>query len=361
MAETRIRTVKPALARHRPLFDLEKKHGIPLRFIWAMLPTSCCREGRFNWRPWDLKLDIVPYDQDLDFEFVLDVLWQEGYVVKYQVGAETYGLIPTFGKHQSINNRESPSTRPGPSDGRILTPPSQVPSSTRGARVGHASSTCHEGKGREGKGKEGKGGEDACATDAGPGEPGKPQEPPPPPPEDPPEAMPAAATGARPSDPADPAEAEEAGAARAWGALLDLEEALECYREQYALARGAEPLVQEEDHSALGRLIGLRGMTMPRLKALIAVYVRMDEAWFKRHGWRLSVLETDVQKVDARLQEQSKAMAAKSPPGHTPLTEKHRREEQAAREKDSAAVNAAAREALAAMLKRPPSASGAAR
>lgn len=117
----RIRTVKPELARHRELYALEKSTGLPIRFAWAMLPCVCDREGRFLWRPWALKLDVLPYD-DVDFDDVMSVLHQNGFVEKYEVGGEAYGHIPTFLKHQRPNNKESKSTIPSPSSGRIIEP-----------------------------------------------------------------------------------------------------------------------------------------------------------------------------------------------------------------------------------------------
>lgn len=140
----RIRTIKPELARHRVLFDLERETGIPFRFIWAMFPTVCDREGRFKWRPWDLKLDIAPYD-DLDFAAVMDRLHAEGMLERYEHEGEHFGHIPTFSKHQMINNREAPSNIPSPQESSRV----GHASGTREARVGHASQG--EGKGKEGK------------------------------------------------------------------------------------------------------------------------------------------------------------------------------------------------------------------
>lgn len=107
----RIRTVKPALARHELLFELERETGLPIRFAWALLPTVCDREGRFRWRPRDMKLDILPYD-DCDFSHVLDAWLTRGQVVKYRVGHEWYGCVPTFKRHQHINNKEPGSELP---------------------------------------------------------------------------------------------------------------------------------------------------------------------------------------------------------------------------------------------------------
>lgn len=143
----KIRTIKPALARHRTLFEMEQESGLPMRFIWAMFPSICDREGRFVWRPWELKLDICPYDQ-IDFEKAMDLLHQNGMLHKYKVDAETYGTIPTFSKHQHVNVRETKSVLPSPEDGQVVDAPSPT--------CMHVKDTCandEEGKGREVEGK----------------------------------------------------------------------------------------------------------------------------------------------------------------------------------------------------------------
>ena len=147
----RIRTVKPELFRHEGLYELEAETGLPIRLTWCALPTVCDREGRFKWKPRQLKLDILPYDE-IDFSRVLDVLLSRGFIRKYEHEGKDYGWIPTFKTHQVINNRESASTLPAPDESEDL---------TRDPRVGDASttpldSTQGEGKGREGE-KEGEG------------------------------------------------------------------------------------------------------------------------------------------------------------------------------------------------------------
>ena len=152
----RIRTVKPELFKHEDLFDLEKETGLPIRTAFMGLFTCCDKEGRFKWRPRALKLDILPYDE-LDFSRVLDALMTRGFVVKYEVEGEFFGFIPTFSRHQVINNRESDSELPAPDESLYISM-----TSTRAARVDDATVTPlkHaqvEGKGKEGKGREGKG------------------------------------------------------------------------------------------------------------------------------------------------------------------------------------------------------------
>lgn len=156
----RIRTVKPELLTHEDLFLAEQQTGFPLRIAFVGLFTMADREGRFKWRPGTLKLGVLPFDQ-LDFSRVLDALASRGFICKYQVDGVDYGVIPTFGKHQVINNRESRSEIPEPEENSFISM-----TSTRESRVNDASYTPlmqdkGEGKGRERNGREEEG--NSCA------------------------------------------------------------------------------------------------------------------------------------------------------------------------------------------------------
>jgi hypothetical protein len=141
----RIRTIKPEFFRHEELYELEQEHKLPLRLAFAGLWCVCDREGRFKWRPNQLKTEILPYDK-CDFSRVLDALATRGFVEEYESDTgELYGFVPTFTVHQVINNRESKSQILSPFDACATRDP-------RALRV-------HKGKGKERKGmeKEGKG------------------------------------------------------------------------------------------------------------------------------------------------------------------------------------------------------------
>ena len=147
----RIRSVKPDLLRHVKLYEAECETGLPLRVAYVGLFTAADREGRFKWNPRELKLDCLPHD-DVDFARVLDAWWTRGFIVKYAVNGCEYGWIPSWKRHQVINNREKASDLPEPNEENIINP------LTREARVYDASSTrlVHaqgEGKGKEGEGK----------------------------------------------------------------------------------------------------------------------------------------------------------------------------------------------------------------
>jgi len=142
----RIRTVKPDLFKHEALFDAEAESGLPLRLAFIGLFTVCDKAGRFAWRPRALKTDVLPYDA-VDFSRVLDALLTRGFVIKYRVGNDEYGAIPSWSKHQFINNRESNSEIPEP----IEEQNENDASSTREPRVSNASEQLPRGKGREGE------------------------------------------------------------------------------------------------------------------------------------------------------------------------------------------------------------------
>ncbi len=142
----RIRTIKPESSFNDELFDMEMDTGWPIRFIWAVLPCHCDREGRFKYAPIRLKAQILPWD-DLDFSKVLNSLWERGFIERYSVDESEYGCIPTFLDHQVINNRESESKLPKPNENNMLTRESGVKVALKDCE-----STALRGKeGKEGK------------------------------------------------------------------------------------------------------------------------------------------------------------------------------------------------------------------
>jgi hypothetical protein len=151
----RIRTIKPEFFKHSELFDAERESGLPLRIAFAGLWTCADKAGRFKWRPRELKIDVLPYD-DVDFSRVLDALESRGFLVKYARRGEMFGYIPTWEAHQFINNKEPASSLPTPEENQQVNA-----SATREPRVSDALSTrgVKEGKGREGN--------DACVTRPG--------------------------------------------------------------------------------------------------------------------------------------------------------------------------------------------------
>jgi len=158
----RIRTVKPDFFRHEGLYNAEQETGFPIRVAFSGLWSVCDREGRFKWKPKELKLDVLPFDE-LNFEHVLDALLSRGFLVKYENDGKVYGCVPSFKSHQVINNKEKNSDLPGPNDKNSKIQTITDALTTREDRENNATGTPlnkdqgeKEGKGREEE-KEGKG------------------------------------------------------------------------------------------------------------------------------------------------------------------------------------------------------------
>ncbi len=155
---SRIRSIKPEFFTSDSVGALT-----PIaRLVFAGLWTLADREGRLQDRPRQIKVKLIPYDDD-DIEEVLSTLEKGKFIVRYEVEGEHYIAIPGFARHQIVNNREAESEIPPPPESSEITD-----TSTRGARVEHASGTRDSERedasptrearvpsGREGKGREG--------------------------------------------------------------------------------------------------------------------------------------------------------------------------------------------------------------
>lgn len=64
-----------------------------------------------EWKPRTLKIRYFPMD-DCDINAMSQELQERGLIELYEVDGKTYAEIPSFKKHQVINNRESESSLP---------------------------------------------------------------------------------------------------------------------------------------------------------------------------------------------------------------------------------------------------------
>ncbi len=135
----RCRTIKPDFFTHEGLFDAEKETGLPLRVAFAGTWGCADREGRFQWRPKAMGAVILPYDE-IDFSRVLDALVTRGFLVKYAIKNEWYGCIPSFRRHQFVNNREAKSILPDVKDAEEVIDASSTRGISREPRVDDAMS-----------------------------------------------------------------------------------------------------------------------------------------------------------------------------------------------------------------------------
>lgn len=102
----RIRSIKPEFFRHEVLQDLEIANPgkYPL-MVFAGLWGHCDNKGRFEWKPRQLKLDILPF-LPFDMAETLAILDGAEMVRHYTVDGKEYGEIPTFEKHQRLSGKE---------------------------------------------------------------------------------------------------------------------------------------------------------------------------------------------------------------------------------------------------------------
>lgn len=155
----RIRSIKPQYFQHEALYEAEVQSGmLPLRLAYIGLWTQCDNRGYFKWRPPQLKLNVLPYDT-CDFSEVMAALADHGFIVKYQVGDEFFGYIPTFLKHQRPHVKELPDKGIPPPPSAIVLGHSQKPGASTGsdrgrtgadtvpAPVQHGASTLVDGSG----------------------------------------------------------------------------------------------------------------------------------------------------------------------------------------------------------------------
>lgn len=129
----RIRTVKPSYFRHEGLQDLEAANpGAYPMLVFSGLWAIADREGRFEWKPRVLKLDVLPF-LSFDMQATLKLLADNGYLLRYEVAGNVYGFITSWERHQLAGRDEPPSEIPAP-DGS-MTEYQRPPNTTERTRM----------------------------------------------------------------------------------------------------------------------------------------------------------------------------------------------------------------------------------
>lgn len=136
----RIRTIKPEFFSHDGVAALEPLARLAFIGLWAVAD----REGRLRDNPRRLKVQILPYDDGVSFEAILDALSAGGFIVRYEVDGHRLIAVPGFLRHQRPTEREAMSILPAPpgplgsagtktesrfAPGNISTPPGIAPES----------------------------------------------------------------------------------------------------------------------------------------------------------------------------------------------------------------------------------------
>lgn len=105
----RSRNIKPGFFSNDDLSDCQPLARLLFIGLWCVAD----REGRMEDRPRRIRAEILPYD-DCDIEDLLDELHQNGFILRYEVGAEKFIQVLNFGKHQNPHMKEAKSTIPAP-------------------------------------------------------------------------------------------------------------------------------------------------------------------------------------------------------------------------------------------------------
>lgn len=104
----RIRACKPDEGLDEDLQRL----SWPARFAWHLLWCHADKAGRLEDRPKKVKAQIMPYDEGVDFDTVLEEYVRGGFIYRYEVEGKRYIQIRSFEKHQRPHHTEPESTIP---------------------------------------------------------------------------------------------------------------------------------------------------------------------------------------------------------------------------------------------------------
>lgn len=104
----RIRACKPDEGLDEDLQRL----SWPARYAWHLMWCHADKAGRMEDRPKKIKAQILPYDDGVDFERVLEEYVAAGFIYRYQVDGKPYIQIRSFEKHQRPHHTEPESTIP---------------------------------------------------------------------------------------------------------------------------------------------------------------------------------------------------------------------------------------------------------
>jgi hypothetical protein len=107
----RTRNLKPSFFKNEVLAELDPLARLLFQGLWL----EADRDGRLEYRPKKLKVEILPYD-NCNVEAFLTELDAHDFIHIYQVGGSKYIQIINFTKHQSPHPNEAQSVIPPPED-----------------------------------------------------------------------------------------------------------------------------------------------------------------------------------------------------------------------------------------------------
>jgi hypothetical protein len=97
----RIRTIKPQFWLNEELGTIPRDARLLYIGLWNLADDR----GVFEWKPSRIKIQIFPYDSDIDNQNIIEwlgCLVQIHNIIQFSEDGEGYGFIPKFAKHQDI-------------------------------------------------------------------------------------------------------------------------------------------------------------------------------------------------------------------------------------------------------------------
>ena len=105
----RARNIKPGFFKNDLLAECDPLARILFEGLWCMAD----REGRLEYRPKKIKVEVLPYD-NCNIDKLIGQLSAKGFVLPYSVNGDNYLFISNFVKHQHCHVREPDSIIPAP-------------------------------------------------------------------------------------------------------------------------------------------------------------------------------------------------------------------------------------------------------
>jgi len=103
----RARTIKPGYFSNEHLAEIDPLGRILFAGLWCVAD----RDGRLEDRSTRIKAQVLPYDL-CDVDKLLNDLFRNGFIIRYEANGEKYIQINKFTEHQHPHQRELPSIFP---------------------------------------------------------------------------------------------------------------------------------------------------------------------------------------------------------------------------------------------------------
>lgn len=113
----RMRIIKPSFFTNEALSEMSPLTRLYFIGLWCL----CDREGKMEYRPKRIKVELFPYE-DVNMEEMTSCLHDAGMVNRYEINGQAYIKITKFTKHQHPHVKETSKGFPEP-DGSTMQAP----------------------------------------------------------------------------------------------------------------------------------------------------------------------------------------------------------------------------------------------